>query len=64
MHNLVCARRPVLACMMPLPKNPKFLFVCFVSSFTCLLCLTSFSHVLGSIGFCLPLSHACLLSHV
>ena len=63
-HNLAYARKPILACVMPLPKNPKFLFVCFVPAFTCLFCLALFYiYVLGPIGSLLPLSHACLLSH-
>jgi len=41
-HNLAYAHKTVLACEMPLPRNPKFLFVCFVSTFTCLFCLPLF----------------------
>ena len=30
-----CVRRPVLACVKPLPKIPKFLFVLFLLSHVC-----------------------------
>ena len=42
MHDLAsacrlnsCVHRPVLACVMPLPRNSKFLFVLFLLSHVC-----------------------------
>ena len=45
-----CVRRPVLACMMPLPRT--LIFVCFVSTFTCLFRVASFSYILSPITAC------------
>ena len=30
-----CVRRPILSCVMPLPRNPNFLFVLFLHSHVC-----------------------------
>ena len=49
-----CIRRPVLACMMPLPRNPNFCL--FVSTFTCVFYVALFLNVSSPITICLPIN--------
>ena len=60
MHDLAyarkldsCVHRPVLACMMLLPKNPNFFFG-FVFTLTSVFYVASFSYVSNSITVFLP----------